>query len=275
MYPKPSQLLPQVDRGFALIISLSLMSLVVLMLFTLSALVRVESQKKSSARAVFTARANAHLGFQIALGNLQRLAGPDQRVTAEADILETVASVAAVEPLAKGGNRRWTGVWSSESGDFLGYLLSGLGRGLDLDDAENFSAALTIDGTSTDNDLAVLVGAGSTDVDAGFVAVPLEECPVRGNSPSGRYGWWVGDQGTDGRANRKPWWRTGLPPPNGRRDRCWGSKLGSAPRFFQHPGSTVREWFECDCGHARNGRRHGCQRTGSAAYATMDSRECS
>ncbi len=50
------------------------------------------------------ARANARMALMQAIGELQRYAGPDQRVTARADILENGAGIA---------NKNWFGVWST------------------------------------------------------------------------------------------------------------------------------------------------------------------
>ena len=84
-------LLPQKSvknqKGFALVISLSLMAFMLLLVLSLSTLVQVESRSASISRDHLVARLNAQLGAMIALGDLQRYTGPDQRVTARADIL--------------------------------------------------------------------------------------------------------------------------------------------------------------------------------------------
>ncbi|NNJ87720.1 MAG: hypothetical protein HKP20_11170, partial [Akkermansiaceae bacterium] len=54
-----------------------------------------------------TARANARLALMIAIGELQSKAGPDQRVTANAAILEPSSS-STTSP-----NRNWMGVWKT------------------------------------------------------------------------------------------------------------------------------------------------------------------
>lgn len=87
-------------RAFALVISLSLMALVVLLVLVLSSLLRVEKAGASQARQMIQARQNAILGGSVALGNLQRHLGPDQRATANAELLNP----ATPNPL-------WTGVF--------------------------------------------------------------------------------------------------------------------------------------------------------------------
>ena len=97
---------PSSQRGFALVIALSLMAFVLLLILSISTLVQVESQSATAGLQEMRARLNAQLGAMIALGDLQRYTGPDQRVTARADIL--------IEPNDGdiAGQSRWTGVWS-------------------------------------------------------------------------------------------------------------------------------------------------------------------
>ena len=96
-------------HGFALVIALSLMAFILLLILSITTLVRVETQSANIQLAQLEARMNAQLGAMIALGDLQRYTGPDQRVTARADIL--------LAPGASGiaGQSRWTGVWSSKA----------------------------------------------------------------------------------------------------------------------------------------------------------------
>ena len=95
--------------GFALVIALSLMSFVLLLVLSLSALLQVENSTATTSAAELEARMNAQLGAMIALGDLQRYTGPDQRVTARADILLAPGETGFT------GQERWTGVWSSKS----------------------------------------------------------------------------------------------------------------------------------------------------------------
>ena len=90
------------SRGFALVVTLALMVLLTLLAVGLLALSSVSLRTASQSEAMATARANARLALILALGELQRSAGPDQRVTARADILS--------EDIA---NPQLTGVWES------------------------------------------------------------------------------------------------------------------------------------------------------------------
>ena len=95
-------------HGFALVIALSLMAFILLLILSITTLVRVETQSANIQLAQLEARMNAQLGALVALGDLQRYTGPDQRVTARSDIL-LAPGVGGIA-----GQSRWTGVWSSK-----------------------------------------------------------------------------------------------------------------------------------------------------------------
>ncbi|MBW8781516.1 MAG: hypothetical protein JF599_06485 [Verrucomicrobia bacterium] len=92
-------------RGFALLITITLLSFLVLLLVSLASLTRVETQVASNSQQLAQARQNALLALNIALGQLQKYTGPDQRVTATAD-LANGATVA---------NPRWVGVYGNSA----------------------------------------------------------------------------------------------------------------------------------------------------------------
>ena len=155
--------------GFALVIALSLMAFVLMLLLSITTLVRVESQSASIALAREKARQNARFGAMVALGELQKAAGPDQRVTAQADLSGGAAP----------GQKLWTGVWDSANGQNIEWLVSG-------DNPEPADAAA---------DPALLVdlpGEGDGD-NAQDVRAPKVD--FGGSSADGRYAYWVGDEG--------------------------------------------------------------------------------
>ena len=104
-------------RGFALVITLTLMSLLVLAVCALSALVGVNGQIATVTSAQTRARQNALLGLAMGTSDLQRFAGPDNRVTGMAGISGIAANAAST-------TRNWCGVWSDD-GNFVGWLTSG------------------------------------------------------------------------------------------------------------------------------------------------------
>jgi hypothetical protein len=88
--------------GFALVISLSLMVLLTVIAIGLLTLSSITLRASGQGDAMAAARSNARMALSLAIGQLQKHAGPDQRVTARADILD--------ENIA---NPRLTGVWDS------------------------------------------------------------------------------------------------------------------------------------------------------------------
>lgn len=81
-----------------------MMAFVVMLLLSMTLLVRVETLNSSQALAQLRAKESARLALMMALGDLQRHAGPDQRVTARAEILGDARTTE---------NRYWTGIWDT------------------------------------------------------------------------------------------------------------------------------------------------------------------
>ncbi|MBC2600418.1 hypothetical protein [Puniceicoccus vermicola] len=183
------------NHGFALIIALSLMALIFLLLLSLAVPTRIGMENLSQAQTRNEARQNALCGLTIALGNLQKQLGVDQRTSGSPLFLDdSLAATAAPY--------HWTGIWDTKElnadgsnnptyGENLGWLVSGY-------DAPNFADAiptvanlLNPDGTPIDpNSTAVLVGQGSANSINDFVAAPKVTI---GNT--GEYAYWVGDEG--------------------------------------------------------------------------------
>ncbi|HEY9249181.1 MAG TPA: hypothetical protein VIO38_08620 [Rariglobus sp.] len=92
--------------GFALLITVTLLAFLVLLLVSLASLTRVETQVAANNRQISQARQNALMALNIALGELQKYAGPDQRTTARSDM-----DAALVNTSGKSG--RWIGVYGS------------------------------------------------------------------------------------------------------------------------------------------------------------------
>lgn len=91
-------------RGFALIVTLSLMILLTVIAVGLLSLASISLRTSSHGTAMSIARANARLSLALALGKLQLTAGPDTRVTAGAALL-------------KKDNPAVLGVWKSWEGE--------------------------------------------------------------------------------------------------------------------------------------------------------------
>ncbi|WP_367873756.1 hypothetical protein [Luteolibacter sp. Populi] len=93
---------PLKRRGFALVIALSLMVLLTILAVGLLSLSTITLRTTGRGEDLATAQANARLALILAIGQLQKSAGPDQRVTARAGILDGAIACPQL-----------TGVWNS------------------------------------------------------------------------------------------------------------------------------------------------------------------
>lgn len=91
------------NPGFALVITLSLMVLLVVIAVGLLSLGTITLRRTSADSANITARCNARLAVMLAVGELQKNLGDDRRVTADASIFEN-----ATNPHALGVWKSWS-----------------------------------------------------------------------------------------------------------------------------------------------------------------------
>jgi Tfp pilus assembly protein PilX len=168
------------SRGFALVVTLSLMVLLAILALGLLSLSSISMRAASVGQARATARANARMALMLAIGELQKSAGPDQRVTAAADILPAANAAAA-------GRAHWTGVWDTSEYDpsepdtktFVRWLVSGAPT--DIADAKS---------TPGTDDVLVFEGKDA----AASVKVP--KVTIQGDSTNnGAYAYWIEDEG--------------------------------------------------------------------------------
>lgn len=89
--------------GFALIVTLLMLLLLALLSVGMLSLSAVSLRNLGHGSAQAEARANARMALMLAIGELQKQVGPDQRITANGGIL----AEGRVE------NAHWTGVWDS------------------------------------------------------------------------------------------------------------------------------------------------------------------
>ena len=97
---------PPAERGFALVVTLMLMVLITLIAVGMLGLAAIELRRGGGTSNSTIAKANARLALMQAIGQLQRTLGPDQRVSASAEILPGTPK----QPL-------WTGVWKTTNPD--------------------------------------------------------------------------------------------------------------------------------------------------------------
>ncbi|MCH7227373.1 hypothetical protein [Haloferula sp. A504] len=192
-------------RGFALVATVMMMLLLVMIGVGLLSLSSVSLRSSQQESAASEARANARLGLVMAIGQLQKLSGHDQRITATAGLLDQPAP----------GKRHWSGVWSTEDWDpskpnqreFLGWLVSDS----QLDPARP-AAPESAEQPVVPGEAVTLVGKGSAE------ASPDDEVKARlvtlgdgSERTRGGYAYWVGDQGVKAsygvaeHGERDPW----------------------------------------------------------------------
>jgi len=183
-------------RAFALVLVLLVLTFIVLLVTTLGLLIRVDTRVSTRRMQTAEARRHALLAVERARDHLQRFAGPDQRVTATADLL---GSPALRQPAL-------AGVWDTRSSEprLLSWLVSG-NDGADplAVTPESVPAAETPAGA----DEVFLVGRGTVSTDRARVKlaleplrVPAQLLPGKGEGSAdehtvGRIAYWIGDEG--------------------------------------------------------------------------------
>ena len=219
---------PRGNRGFALIATILLMVLLAMITVgTLSlSVVTLRTGTQDSAQGV--ARANARMALMIAIGELQKQAGPDQRITASSSIVSSgsipnpnwtgvldswiagnLAStkVNSLYPSAGGSAHQTIGnqavplmrpAYAQKNRHFRGWLLS-----LYPEDVTNVLAPMSVSLVGQklpqeSDDAILLVSAGSAgsasaanNVSARLINLKPESDPT---AIRGRYAWWVGDE---------------------------------------------------------------------------------
>ena len=166
------------DRGFVLVAVLVVLAFLVMLLVSLGTLTRVENQTSEHAEYARIARQDVLNAVQVALGQLQRYAGPDDRVTA------TAAGFGGGP-----GTRHFTGVWdTAETGrQPLTWLVSG-----------TEADSLGVDPASPGAGWVELVGARTAVAQAVVAPEQILPSPTAGTAVAraqSRVAWWVGDVG--------------------------------------------------------------------------------
>jgi len=213
-------------QGFALVITISLMILLVLIGVGMLTLSSITLRTATQESAMATARANARMALMLAIGDLQRNAGPDQYVTARAEILDASPSGTVVSGVSQ---PYWTGTWRTGAAG-LDNSDTGVAaqRGTSFNNTDRASSAhwLVSDpnpGTPnarfhpTTGFSPVIVGAGSsrnavkmaTNQGPSTNPVGLKEVDVplvkimdpKYTNPTGGFGYWVADEGIKAKVN--------------------------------------------------------------------------
>ncbi len=179
--------------GFALVVTLSLMILLTIVAVGMLSLGSISLRASSQTLHVAAARSNARMALALAIGEIQKLSGPDTRITARADLLDEN------NPLVTGVWKSWEGTDHETSGSaagrpvspgnyrsrkderFLGWLTSAsITKGSGIPDTKLAAGMVTLLGAK-----AVGTGDGRDKLQ-----IHLRPETITGGN-SGRFAWWV------------------------------------------------------------------------------------
>ena len=179
--------------GFALVATVSMMVLLTLIALAMLSLSTIEQRSSGdSEEAMRTAQANARMALMIAIGELQKAAGPDTRSTATGELIIPASQ-------NNHNNRKnWTGVWRTDDYDqrtpeepksFVTWLVSHQDNG-GLDNEADITGYAF-------QDPLVIFEAGDTgdDNEDKDVIVDKVEVDTTGGNRS-YYAYWISDEGT-------------------------------------------------------------------------------
>lgn len=169
--------------GFALIVTLTMMILLTVVAVGLLTLSAVSLRGAGNQDALGIARANARLAMILAIGELQKNAGPDQRITVTSALRE------GAEP----ANPFWTGAvdvskvtsGSDPKASAISWLVSG----------ENLDPAVTLSDSNSSRLASIIDSAGVTKV------LRAPHMKVSAGALDGRFAWWIGDEGSKARVD--------------------------------------------------------------------------
>ena len=196
--------------GFALVVTLSLMILLTVIAVGLLTLSSISLRATNHGEAMSAARANARLALMMALGELQKHAGADQRITARAEILDSTPST----KLADGVNQPyWTGIWKTGDRPTEDQRTASIGS-----DAANTAEWLVSNpdpanklnpkaytGNLTGVNRNAVILAKKLGGDQNTLIVPLVNTATNptNSGPTGAFGYWVSDEGLKAKVNIK------------------------------------------------------------------------
>lgn len=183
--------IPVFERGFALVVTLALMMLLALVAVGLLSLATITT-RSSQATAMSVARANARMALILAIGDLQKFTGPDQRITADGSRDSDATK------------KYWIGSWKTATpqGNTVVPVIQ-WNADSSLTDARNsgvtndslFQGWLVSGWPNPPADRVQLVGNGTVADTTQSVSVPLVSLSNK-KGRTGGYGYWVGDNST-------------------------------------------------------------------------------
>jgi hypothetical protein len=215
--------------GFALIATISVMVLLVMIALAMLSLSTIELRASQNGRAQAEAQANARVALMIAIGELQRTMGPDQRISARAETMALhpqLGIAVGSNPAASNTPKSWwVGVSHSDpdkgidpdmaigpNNPSVVWLISGLDPAAtaqtQITSAQPFKMPVTMYG---DQSIDTAVFTGGEPIEAGLVDVT----DASGKS-TGAYAYLIDDNGMKAQlAASNPKVRNDLPPTGG------------------------------------------------------------
>lgn len=182
------------EAGFALVVTLSLMILLTVIAVGLLTLSSISLRSSSQGQDQAGARANARMAMMLALGDLQKSAGPDQRVTARADILDTT------DPTKS----KWTGAWNMKGPNATPPTAVGAPVWLVSGTTPTHTGTAPTQVAITAKTAVRMVGPGSTDTSVAGNEIIVDLQMLKSSAASavnGACGWWVADEGVKAKVN--------------------------------------------------------------------------
>ncbi len=193
------------ERGFALVVTLSLMILLSILALGMLSLSSIALRTSSGSDSQLLARANARMALMMAIGQLQREMGPDSRISAPHDVGNP-----------SDGMPRWTAVydaWKTDPANSSAALTP-------QSRVPKFRSWLVSGANGATGDMIPMVGNGSLGTGAApedLVSAPLVDLSAPGKK--GKIAWWISDESVKAKVNAGP------ESPN-------NAAFGSADAFF-------------------------------------------
>lgn len=176
-------------QGFALVASLAILALLVMLGVSLLSLSIVSMKSATTSQNQERARANAKLALMVALGQLQKNAGPDRRVSGSAGL--------SGDPPQ---NSHWTGIWSTDPDAPLPVWLVSGNESYSLENSnlagEYPETYFTPEDPPDQNWFTFHNSAQAEEI----VRVPTVAIDEDASTIS-RYAWWISDEGSKARVD--------------------------------------------------------------------------
>lgn len=191
------------EAGFALVVTLTLMILLTVVAVGLLTLSSISLRSTSQGAAQAAARSNARFALMLAIGELQKALGADQRISANASSVHA----AALQPNVLGA---WDSLgWQGPSGTaplpagkaekFRGWLLSTK----DLASARDFTFPTAAPGTDPKESIWLANPATTGTIAPNDTTLKAERIPVTVGNANGGIAWIVSDNSTKAAINIK------------------------------------------------------------------------